>query len=145
MPCRRHPTTIFLSGGVVLQFACLQHLLVPAATSGFNLLSVLEGKVDADQQQRHKRPHGFALSGSNDSLHSAGKIKAAAPLHTATAFTRSDCSPARACLVSTSDAAQGSELRIQELQHMTAGIQGHGADSITHRVTTPSSNCLISF
>ncbi|KAA6423773.1 MAG: regulator of telomere elongation helicase 1-like [Trebouxia sp. A1-2] len=63
---------------------------LPSATSGFNLLSVLEGKVDADQQQRHKRPHGFALSGSNDSLHSAGKIKAAAPLHTATAFTRPD-------------------------------------------------------
>jgi hypothetical protein len=67
---------------------CLQQFCVPAAASGFNLLSVLEGKVDADQQQRHKRPHGFALSGSNDSLHSAGKIKAAAPLQTAAPCTR---------------------------------------------------------
>jgi len=94
----------------VLWFACLQQFCVLAAASGFNLLSVLEGKVDADQQQRHKRPHGFALSGSNDSLHSAGKIKAAAPIQAAAAFTRSDYSPALACLVSPLDAAQSSEL-----------------------------------
>ncbi|KAL0026549.1 hypothetical protein WJX77_006250 [Trebouxia sp. C0004] len=61
---------------------------LPSAASGFNLLSVLEGKVDADQQQRHKRPHSFAMSGSNGSLHSAGKIKAAAPLQTAAPCTR---------------------------------------------------------
>ena len=102
MPCRGDSTSTVLSAGAVLSFACLQQFCVLAAASGFNLLSVLEGKVDADQQQRHKRPHGFALSGSNDSLHSAGKIKAAAPLQTATAFTRSDSTTALACLFSPS-------------------------------------------
>ena len=117
-----------------------------AAASGFNLLSVLEGKVDADQQQRHKRPHGFALSGSNDSLHSAGKIKAATPLQTAAAFTRSDSSPALACLVSSLDAAQCCELPIQYSQNKTAGIQMHEADSFMHRVSTLlRPNCIISF
>ncbi len=57
-----------------------------AAGSGFNLLSALEGKVDADQQQRQKRPHGFALSATDDGLHSAGQVKRAVPA--GTPFTR---------------------------------------------------------
>ena len=61
-----------------------------AAGSAFNLLSALESKVDADQQQTHRKPRGLALPAGNDSLHLAGKTKAPpAPLQAASPFTRS--------------------------------------------------------
>lgn len=67
-----------------------RNVCATAAGSAFNLLSALEGKVDADQQQAHRKPRGLALPAGNDSLHLAGKTKAlAAPLQATSPFTRS--------------------------------------------------------
>ena len=86
-----------------------------AAGSAFNLLSALEGKVDADQQQAHRKPRGLALPVGDDSLHLAGKTKAlAAPLQGASPFTRSaSCASLR---YHTSALKSGSSIHVRVAQ-----------------------------
>ena len=70
--------------------------------STFNLLAALEDKVDADQQQRQKRPHALVSFDPDDNL-PQDRARAPVPAQPNSLFARCSLAAAlSACLVQTS-------------------------------------------